>query len=363
MGKAGRPLALQEEHLDTLRVILQKMRGATMAELCVELGRRTGVKVCTMTLRRALQRAGVQRGAPRQECPEPAKATRYGYSDLHRRSGEGDKYPSCLTEAEWDLVADLFEVPPGRRGRPAKHERRAMVDACFYVLRTGCSWRMLPKSFPPWGVVHKAFSRWAAQGKFEQVQQRLREQWRLRIERNAQPTAAIIDAQSTRISAQGGESGFDAGKKVKGRKRHLVVDTLGLLLAVSITAASVQDRDAAQAAVARACQKHTSIEKLFADSAYAGQCAARIEKDLSVAVEIVRRPHFNGEWSDPQMPLWPAASSFVVLPRRWVVERTHAWNERCRRLVMHHDRSPKIAESWVWLAQAGILMRRLAAAS
>ena len=363
MGKAGRPASIQEEHLDALRSITQEMRGATMTELCVEFGRRTGLKVCTVTLRRALLRAGLQRVVTRHAPPEPAEAAgrRYGYSDLHRRAGESEKYSSCLTNAEWALAADLFDLPAGRRGRPAKYDRRAMVDACCYVLRTGCAWRMLPKSFPPWLAVHKAFSRWALQGKFEQLQQRLREQWRQRIERNAQPTAAIIDSQSTRISAQGGNSGFDAGKKIKGRKRHLVVDTLGLLLAVTITAASVQDRDAAPAAVASACQKYQTLGKLFADSAYAGQCAARIERDLSVAVEIVRRPNAVGEWSNPQMPLWPVTGGFVVLPKRWVVERTHAWNERCRRLLMHHDRSPKIAESWVWLAQAGILLRRLAA--
>ena len=229
------------------------------------------------------------------------------------------------------------------------------------MLRSGCAWRLLPTSFPPWLAVHKTFSRWAAQGKFEQLQQRLREQWRQRVERNAQPSAAIIDSQSTRSSPQGGVHGYDAGKKVKGRKRHLVVDTLGLLLAVNVTAASVQDRDAAPAAVAYACERHQTIVKLYADAAYAGHCAATIEQACAIAVEVVRRPSKLGDWSDAQIPLWPAPTGFVVLPMRWVVERTHAWIERCRRLVMHHDRSPQLAEAWVWLAQAGILLRRLAA--
>lgn len=361
MGKAGRPASIQAAHFEVLRSMVQELRGATMEELCCELERRCGVKVCTVTLRKSLKRAGLRRGiAQHERSPPTAAAARYGYGPQHRRTGEGEKYASCLTDAEWNLAADLFELPAGSRGRPAKYERRAMVDACCYVLRTGCAWTMLPKSFPPWLAVHKTFSRWAAKGKFEQLQQRLREQWRQRIERNAQPTAAIIDSQSTRISAQGGESGFDAAKKVKGRKRHLVVDTLGLLLAVSVTAASVQDRDAAPATVASACRKHQTLEKLFADSAYAGKCAARIEHEMSIAVEVVRRPNAAGEWSNSQMPLWPTTGGFVVLPKRWVVERTHAWIERCRRLVMHHDRSPKIAEAWVWLAQAGTLLRRLA---
>ena len=360
MGKAGRPVSIIEEQFEVLRSIVQEHPSATMVELCRQFERRTNVKVCTVTLRRALQRAGLRRTVVQRQAGEEPSAASYGYNELHRRSAEGDKYPSCLTDAEWALAADLFEQAQGKRGRPARYERRLMLEACCYVLRTGCAWAMLPKSFPPWLTVHKSFSRWAAQGKFEQLQQRLREQWRQRIERNVQPSAAIIDSQSTRSSAQGGESGFDAGKKVKGRKRHLVVDTLGLLLAVTVTPASVQDRDAAPEAVANACQKYQTIEKLYADSAYAGQCAARIEHDLSITVDIVRRPNAAGAWNDGQLPLWPTTGGFVVQPKRWVVERTHAWIERCRRLVMHHDRSPKIAEAWVWLAQAGMLMRRLA---
>jgi putative transposase len=259
------------------------------------------------------------------------------------------------------LAADLFERPEGSRGRPAKYERRAMVDACCYVLRTGCSWTMLPKSFPPWLTVHKSFSRWAAQGKFEDLQQRLRQQWRQRIDRNAEPTAAIIDSQSTRISPQGGTSGYDAGKKVKGRKRHLVVDTLGLLLAVTVTAASVQDRDGAIDVVSQACTKYETIEKLYADSAYAGKCAQRLQHDNDIAVEVVRRPGAFGEWDHPQMPLFAEAGGFIILPKRWVVERTHAWLERERRMVMHHDRSTANATAWAWLAQSRMLLRRLAA--
>jgi len=358
MARAGRPRAIPDDRLDEVRAVVADRRGATVQELCREFERRTGIEVCTVTMHRALIRAGLKRTATRQLRAAP-QAKRFGYTDSHRRSAPADRYASCLTDAEWALAADLFELPAGSRGRPAKYDRRAMVDACCYVLRTGCAWVMLPRSFPPWLAVHKSFSRWAAQGKFEQLQQRLREQWRRRIERNAQPTAAVIDSQSNRISPQGGTAGYDAGKKVKGRKRHLVVDTLGLLLAVCITAASTQDRDGAPAAVANACAKYASIEKLYADSAYAGQCAQRLEHDHEIAVEIVRRPGAFGEWDNRQLSLWTASGGFVVLPKRWVVERTHAWLERSRRLVMHHDRSISTATSWVWLAQARMLMRRL----
>ncbi len=362
MGKAGRPPTLTDAHLNVLRTLVSGTPGATMTELCADLEQRSGVKVCTVTLRRALLRAGLQRltpAPPLEPAAEPPR--RYGYTAAHRRAGSRDTYASSLTDAEWTLAADLFEQPPGQRGRPAKYDRRTMVEACCYVLRTGCAWRLLPTSFPPWLVVHKAFSRWAAQGKFEHLQRRLREQWRQRLDRTATPSAVIIDSQSTRSSPQGGLHGYDAGKKVKGRKRHLVVDTLGLLVAVTVTAASVQDRDAALLAVAQACAGNQTIVRLYADAAYAGHCAATIEQTHGVTVEIVRRPNKLGDWGDPQMPLWPSPAGFVVLPKRWVVERTHAWGERWRRLVMHHDRSPKIAEAWVWLAQAAVLLHRLAA--
>lgn len=363
MGKAGRPPSLTNEHFVALRTLVQRKPGVTMTELCAELERETGAKVCTVTLRRALLRAGLQRLPPPPAAPaEPAAPTgRYGYTAAHRRAADRDRYASSLTDAEWALAADLFELPAGRRGRPPKYDRRTMVEACCYVLRSGCAWHLLPKSFPPWLTVHKTFSRWAAQGKFEKLQQRLREQWRQRLERPATPSAAVIDSQSTRSSPQGGPHGYDAGKKVKGRKRHLVVDTLGLVLAVSVTAASMQDRDGARSTVAQACQGNHTLAKLYADAAYAGECAASLERAHGITVEIVRRPNKVGDWGDAQLPLWPRPSRFVVLPKRWVVERTHAWNERWRRLVMHHDRSPKIAEAWVWLAQAALLLQRLAA--
>ena len=176
----------------------------------------------------------------------------------------------------------------------------------------------------------------------------------------AQPTAAVIDSQSNRISPQGGSSGFDAGKKVKGRKRHIVVDTLGLLLAVSVTAASVQDRDGASASVASACRRHSEIQRLYADQGYAGQCAQRLQREHGIDVQIVRRLSARGEWDTPQGLLWPEKKPFVVMPKRWVVERTHAWLERSRRLVMHHDRNALHATTWVWLSQARMLLSRLA---
>jgi transposase len=367
MAKQGRPAKIGSQHHALLRELVQQNPTATVEEVSGELKRRTGIEVHHQTLLRALGEAGIERrfdgSGVRIETATPGKA-RYGYSEAHRRHETEQRYPSCLTDAEWALVEDLFDNE-GNRGLPPRYSRRLLVDACCYVVRTGCSWRMLPKEFPRWQNVYRTFRRWGEQGKFEQMHDRLRAQWREREGRAVEPTAAVLDAQSTRISPQGGESGYDAGKKVKGRKRHLVVDTLGLVLAVSVTAASVQDRDGAHPVVASAMAKYPGIESLHVDSAYAGQCAQTVSQCHDVHVQVVRHPANRnvGRWVDAEQPdlftVQANSDGFVVLAKRWVVERTHAWNERARRLVMHHDRLAAVSELWVWLTEARILLRRL----
>ena len=368
-GRPGRKPSLNAEHTAVLRAITREQRRSSLDEVTRELFRRAGVKVSTVTVRKALREAGIERLKPLRRSGERAAVQgtapkRYGYTGAHRRADGASGMNTDLTDAEWALVAELFERKDPR-GKPPDYERRQMVNACCYVLRTGCAWRLLPKTFPPWQATYKAFSRWAAAGVFEAMHDRLRQQWRDRMGRAPDPTAAIIDAQSTRSTAQGGDTGFDAGKKVKGRKRHLVVDTLGLLLAITVTAASVQDRDAAAPVVAQACAKVPGLKKLYADGAYGGKCATAIEETHGISVEIVRHPgnRNTGTWQDAQQPLWPdaVAKGFVVQAKRWVVERTHAWNERARRLMAHHDRSNWAPLAWVWLAEARILATRLAA--
>lgn len=366
MSKGGRPQKIRAEQQEVLRQIVTDRPTSTLAEIARELTARTGIQAHEATIRKALRAAGITRvrgesGVDRQTRPT---ARRYGYTEAHRRHDPDQGYPSSLTDAEWDLVADLFD-PPGRRGVPPQFARRTLVDACCYVVRTGCAWRMLPHDFPPWDNVYKTFRRWTDQGKFEQMHDRLRTRWREREGRDSAPSAAVLDAQSTRGSPQGGPSGFDAGKHIKGRKRSLVVDTLGLLLAVSVVAANVQDRDAAPAAVAHAAAKYPAVKTLFVDSAYAGQFAQTIEQTHAIRVEVVRHPASKtvGHWQTTEtaepMPVKANPDGFVPLPKRWVVERTHAWNERARRLIMHHDRLTVVSEAWVWLAEARILLRRL----
>lgn len=367
-GRPGRKPLLQAQHVEVLRAITREQPRSSLDELTREFQRRTGLTACSATVRKALRQAGIERLKPLRKPSERAAvqgsaAARTGYTQAHRRGDGPSGMNTDLTEAEWALVADLFERQGGR-GKPATHARKRMVDACCCVVRTGCAWRLLPKSFPPWRGVYKAFSRWAAAGTFETMHDRLRRQWRDRIGRDPEPTAAIIDAQSTRSTAQGGATGFDAGKKVKGRKRHLVVDTLGLLLAVTVTPASVQDRDAAAPVVALAAAKVPGLKRLYADAAYGGKCAQAIETaHPALCVEIVRHPGNRaiGTWQEAQQPLWPDAvpKGFVVQAKRWVVERTHAWNERARRLIAHHDRSSWAPIAWVWLVEARMLATRL----
>lgn len=364
MAKTGRPPAISQAEHGALREVVRSHPQATLAELVIAWGEHMGrAAPSTVTMRIALRAAGLRRmRSPTQPMRAQAQqpGTRYGYNERHRPSRQaGSAIAGALSDAEWALAQDLFEPAAGARGRPATYSRRSVVDACCYVLRTGSSWRNLPAQvYPPWQSVQKAFVRWARQGKFEALHDRLRQQWRLRVERTAQPSGAVIDSQSTRGSAQGGTLGFDAGKKVQGRKRHLVVDTLGLLLAVVITSAAVQDRDAAPQALAQACQRTAgSIKALWADSAYAGKCAQNLQRTHGVQVHIVRNSG-RARWDDAQQPLW--SDEQPVMPKkRWVVERTHAWLERHRRLVMHHDRKPFYATAWVWLAQARMLLARL----
>lgn len=199
MTKTGRPKLFKPQDLNDLRGLVRDHPTATLDELRLAWQARAGRQVSEPTFKQALIDSGLERtkhSVSQIYEPAPQEVKRYGYKAMHRSSASEAGW--VLSDAEWALAQDLFTNTQGP-GRPALYERRAMVDACCYVLRTGCSWRMLPKGeFPPWPAVQKAFSRWAAAGKFDQLQDRLRQQWRERIERNAQPTAAVIDSQSTR---------------------------------------------------------------------------------------------------------------------------------------------------------------------
>jgi transposase len=259
------------------------------------------------------------------------------------------RYATDLTDEQWAVIEPLLPAP-STGGRPEKHPRREIVNAILYVLRTGCAWRMLPHDFPPWQTVYWYFKRWREDGVVDQLHDRLRDQVRDRAGRDPAVSAGIIDAQSVRAAdtVATATRGYDAGKRVNGRKRHIVVDTLGLLLVVMVTGASLQDRTAAHQVLGRLKLVMPSVITVFADGGYAGKLVTFARRALRIAVELVPKP--------------AGQKGFAVLPRRWVVERTFAWLVRHRRLDHDYERLPATSEAMIKWAMIARMVRRLAPA-
>jgi transposase len=244
------------------------------------------------------------------------------------------RYPSDLTDTQWALLrpeaqAVMAELRRSPAGRPMEHDLRAVLDAIGYVTRYGIEWRALPVDFPPWEAVYAFFERWNARGLPQGLVDRLRGRLRVACGRADLPTAGSIDSQSVKAAdtVGGASRGYDGGKKINGRKRHIAVDTLGLLLTVIVTAASVQDRDGAHRLLALLRERFSTISLVWADGGYAGRLVSWARQVLALTLTIVKRSEDT--------------TGFIVLPRRWVVERTFGWLLRYRRLVRDYPNTTK----------------------
>lgn len=256
-------------------------------------------------------------------------------------------YGSDLSDRQWRLVEKQLPKPKKCGRKPT--DRRWVIDAILYVAVTGCQWRQLPHDFPKWKTVYNTFWAWRRDGVIERIHDALREKARKAAGKKPTPSVAVLDSQSLRTGEGGAERGYDAGKKITGRKRHVAVDTLGLVMMVVVHSASMQDHDGACFVLSRMKQRFRRLKVVFADSAYGRNGLPEwVNEAFGWVLQTVLRP--------------VGVKGFVVLPKRWIVERTFAWLARCRRTTRDYEKTTISSEAFVHLAMIRLMARRLARA-
>jgi putative transposase len=228
-------------------------------------------------------------------------------------------YPTDLSNSQWQVIKKYLDLERSR-----KYDLREIVNGIMYLVKTGCQWQMLPRDFPNWSMVYYYFNTWKKTGLIEKIHESLVKEIRKKAGKKPQPTAGIIDAQSVKNTLVSCESkGFDAGKKIKGIKRHIIVDSMGLVLAVVIQSASIQDRDGSKEVIKKLRLKYKGVVKIFADGGYRGKLINWAKEQFKIDLEIVKRNELH---------------LFKILPKRWIVERTFAWIDTNRRNAKYYER-------------------------
>jgi putative transposase len=255
------------------------------------------------------------------------------------------KYASDVTNRQWQVVRQLLPAQSRRGRRPI--DRRRIINAILYAVRTGCQWRMLPKDFPNWSTVYGIFWKWRNEGVWQRIHDKLREKVRKAADKKSTPTVAIIDSQSIRTAEGGEERGYDAGKNITGRKRHVAVDTLGMILAVVVHSAGVQDQNGAEWVMDKLGEQFRRLKVIFGDSAYGRSGLPDwVSETFGWVLQTVLRP--------------VGVKGFVVLPKRWIVERTFAWLARYRRHSKDYEKTEASSEAITYIAMINLMSRRLA---